>query len=578
MKNNLYIVFLFLLVIQLNAQHRIDFTEILPDKCETSKVKVTQTTTIIPTTTFLFPPPPDADGDGISDIDEGGYDEDADGDGIPNYLDLDSDGDGRTDQFEGLGDIDGDGIPNFLDLDSDGDGVPDSDDDCYYVTGAPPSGCIMDNMDRRVFWVHGFLGDDGSWSKVSEDVENRFKALSTRVNYHDAQQSLQAAADEVTADIEYAINNSGYNDVVTGKNFVITHSLGGLVARVMNNPTDSEGRPLYNGLITFAAPHHGAGAAETLIDEPDFLENFANETCMALGEGPILEEISYLGSIGKVAVTTSLPGTLVDDACNLAVSMLDIDTGVPMYLPGVENELTREYVEANVPVMSTANNAVFYGIEDDDGSLLPRFVAPLLPGSKPNEYDLYEADASDAVGIGLFSTALTFYTSKRNYWTLSAMNSSSNLEFKKSLEIANAYSKGVDWFSSVNSVWNYIIKAQTIELVALGCGCVDIDYDENESNYQFYPGEVDCESLTGGNWWRVCRPVFESQITIKESDGFILPESAMNGPGMNYEPNLMLHTNHLQMRNNSAMEDAVRAIFEEGLGDGALGFFYTKKR
>jgi hypothetical protein len=87
----------------------------------------------------------DADGDRISDADEGyAAKVDTDGDGIPDYLDDDSDGDGIPDHRE-AGDVnlatppidsDGDGIPDFRDLDSDNngradglDGVDDHDND-----------------------------------------------------------------------------------------------------------------------------------------------------------------------------------------------------------------------------------------------------------------------------------------------------------------------------------------------------------------------------------------------------------------------------------------------------------------
>ena len=86
---------------------------------------------------------PDADGDGISDEDEGANENpprDTDGDGIPDYLDKDSDGDGIPDSVEGGThgdpckkpvDSDGDGVPDFRDLDSDSptnSTVPDAEE------------------------------------------------------------------------------------------------------------------------------------------------------------------------------------------------------------------------------------------------------------------------------------------------------------------------------------------------------------------------------------------------------------------------------------------------------------------
>ena len=78
----------------------------------------------------------DTDGDGISDIDESGPNNDlinydTDGDGIPNYLDIDDDNDNVPTLVEIGGnaaldidlDTDENGTPNYLDNDDDGDGV-----------------------------------------------------------------------------------------------------------------------------------------------------------------------------------------------------------------------------------------------------------------------------------------------------------------------------------------------------------------------------------------------------------------------------------------------------------------------
>lgn len=77
---------------------------------------------------------PDADGDGISDVDEGIASlTDTDGDGTPDYLDDDSDNDGIPDYRE-AGDVDNktppvdsdlDGTPDFRDTDSDNNSRPD---------------------------------------------------------------------------------------------------------------------------------------------------------------------------------------------------------------------------------------------------------------------------------------------------------------------------------------------------------------------------------------------------------------------------------------------------------------------
>jgi hypothetical protein len=77
----------------------------------------------------------DADGDGITNADEGWQDDrNTDGDAYEDYVDLDSDGDGLADAIEAGDDdlatppvdTDGDGKPDVLDTDSDGDGIFDT--------------------------------------------------------------------------------------------------------------------------------------------------------------------------------------------------------------------------------------------------------------------------------------------------------------------------------------------------------------------------------------------------------------------------------------------------------------------
>ena len=77
----------------------------------------------------------DSDGDGISDFNEGKFNEvDTDGDGTLDYLDEDSDDDGVLDSEEGLSDLNENDIPDFQEADyptpadSDNDGLNDNED------------------------------------------------------------------------------------------------------------------------------------------------------------------------------------------------------------------------------------------------------------------------------------------------------------------------------------------------------------------------------------------------------------------------------------------------------------------
>lgn len=52
----------------------------------------------------------------------------------------------------------------------------------------------------------------------------------------------------------------------------------------------------------------------------------------------------------------------------------------------------------------------------------------------------------------------------------------------------------------------------------------------------------------------------------------------MNGPGMNYQAQFMDGSNHMQMKNDSEMEEAIKKTFEQSFGDGTEGYFFTEFR
>lgn len=71
-------------------------------------------------------------------------------------------------------------------------------------------------------------------------------------------------------------------------------------------------------------------------------------------------------------------------------------------------------------------------------------------------------------------------------------------------------------------------------------------------------------------------PEWEFVVAQRKSDGFILAESAMNGPGATpgIPVTVMDGSGHMQMKNDSNMELAVDAIFTGDIHP----FFYTEER
>jgi len=313
MKTNIFLLILFLGIV-FNLQGQVPIVS--PD-CDVIDIIVNEDYIILEPTEVDFM---DSDGDGIPDSIEGGDETDSDGDGIPDYLDLDSDGDGKSDESEGYTDSDNDGILNYLDLDSDGDGVPDSEDECYWEFGPPPSGCSPETTYRKIWWVHGYQGTEFSLSMPGNDVgainNGRYQARSYYPDYSDSQATLAEASDNLESDIL----DITLDQVNTQKNFIVCHSLGGLVSRTLGVLDNPNGLPYYNGLITFGSAHYGVQAANNLVDNPEIITTRFTSACEALTAGPSLEAISNVNSIADLLVSFGFLDNITESACEPAIS------------------------------------------------------------------------------------------------------------------------------------------------------------------------------------------------------------------------------------------------------------------
>ncbi|MFT6336339.1 MAG: pimeloyl-ACP methyl ester carboxylesterase [Halioglobus sp.] len=489
----------------------------------------------------------------------------------PNIVKTDSDDDGISDDQEGTGDIDGDGIPNYLDLDSDGDGVPDGIDECYYTVGIAPTGCSINQIYRKVWWVHGYQGSEFALSRPGNDVggvdinsvpvqpEGRFQVRSYFPNYNASQASLNLASQNLKTDIIDVVENQ----LNTENNFIIGHSMGGLVSRTMGAVDNPAGLPLYNGLITFGTPHQGVVAANNLVDNPEMVQDALTDMCQNLAKGPALAGLQNLKFVGPTGLIFLLGGAVVDLGCSQAV-----DFGFPVFSSfntvGVETELTTN-AAASIPDMPTDNNAVFWGEElDDDESMTPRFLGALI--SPPNSHPLYGADASDQDGIDTVASAEDFYDTEAEFWAEAntpwwswippyhyfGLNNELSIN-----EVADAYADGLAWFTRLNPTWQELIGHRETNIIS-NCDCYN--YGTEDWN--------ECTYGTGNT-------CFDTETIINPSDGFILAESAMNGPGIHYEPEFMPGSNHMQMKNDENMRQAVNAIFIDGLGGT---YFQTDER
>jgi hypothetical protein len=232
MKNLKYIIFIIALVISINttsAQIGNNNSEV---ECDVTPVKTVITKIPVTPTIPNVDPPTDTDVDGLPDSEE--FDENC------------------THMF----------YP-----DSDGDGIPDGEDECPC---SPDPNC--EEEIRKIFFVHGYTPTNGSTacSRVQTLTQSTYDNIQTHnFNYSSLQLSLDQAANAVRQEIE-AIIPDLHNPNKT--NFVIAHSLGGMVMRNIEDRFTSGVVP-YDGVISFRVGHNGVYASETsMLRETKFTE------------------------------------------------------------------------------------------------------------------------------------------------------------------------------------------------------------------------------------------------------------------------------------------------------------------
>lgn len=439
------------------------------------------------------------------------------------------------------------------------------------------------NTPRNVYFVHGYRGDGQAFKKVADyvgkssdggDLMGKYKLYANRINYSGSEISLQSASNEAKSQMKLRALKGQ-----TNRDFVIAHSQGGLVTRNMKVPQLYGYKNYYNGFITFGTPHQGAYAANTLVYNREKIYSFLNESCDLFGTA-LAEANIPAGLLGDIAVAAGLVGLGVEKTCDATTGFV-IPKAVEFMMQGIEKDLTTTAAQ-NIPPMATQHNAVFYGIEDDtNGTLAARFIGSFSI-KPPNEYNLYEAAGSDLVGINFMAAKENYIQGEYNHWknmNIFFLNFSKKAKRKR---LVNSYSKALTWFESYNDTWKELIGVNQTRLEKNGCLCEERLFgDEGDNIINYIPDNDACVSLTQGPGAR-CSISYKSVTeTDKPSDGFILKESAVNAPGRNYPLHKMQGSNHMQMKNDSNMEDAVKKIFEGRLrnpnGD-TTDFFYTEPR
>lgn len=512
---------------------------------------------------------------------------------------IDCDNDGVLDSQELLPfeDTDGDGDINMCDPDSDNDGILDGEDDCPLAVGtAEFNGCTSSQSERYVFWMHGYQGNFTAWQKASGHSEGTWKIVSSDIDYNAAQESLNASSARVQDEI-LEIANLQTNPE---QNFVIAHSMGGLVLRNMGVPQTSGDQSSLGGMITVATPHQGAGPANILINRPEIFEYEVNQACTRLTT-PLLSEsllqnpysggsnapFTGLGFITNTLVAFGLVDNAVGSLCQEASTTV-LNGVIDFAATGIEPELTTAAV-ASLPPLVAQHNAAAYGIEDQVG-IAGRMLGATKDGpASDGSWPLFTQGDSDALGIADLSMIIAEYQAGFDMYDANATcicfppcGCLSYLSARR--KVAGDFLDALSWFRNIDNSYTRIIGAGGPSGgTPIGCDCIEYEYGNITGEYFVgLPSSGDCRDIEDDFYDNAgpadgisCSARYDVQFRSKPSDGFITSESASNAPGINYPIFLMPGSNHLQMKNDQNADQLLKLIFDSGWN---RDFFQTDQR
>ncbi|MEZ5032896.1 MAG: hypothetical protein R2787_16020 [Saprospiraceae bacterium] len=465
---------------------------------------------------------------------------------------------------------------------------------------APPAPPLGPNGEekRKIFWLHGLGGDEGSWANGNAYTLNFWSnSVQTDLMDYSKQQSsdFNVAAAAVFSKMDPGIKNDPELQEKMRQNYIIAHSMGGLVGRKLDQLFDQDGETVkpYGGLVTFGSPHQGAKLADLKANHPEVIEQFIHQTCVSLLSGPTIEFIktnAITRWIDRFAFWTKLGDWMTDNACEKASGLIfnlaSAEFTMPIEASLAPGSQDLEEISAWPPASSNLHSVAFYGEEfDENEDMAIRFLFSAIHPA--TEYPLMQADQMDDDAIADANKIRDEYLEKEKFYrNLAKKNPEGIIQVKKVFppkvkiitqgdlyDMANAFKKGVTWFDNLNNRWKFMIGA--LQMVPNGntlCYCSCNEYNPNGPAFEFVNPiscSEDCSIFE--DMYINCTGFEEPEMVgfNTTSDGLVIKESALGFPNAKYPPRLMNGSGHMQMRNDSELKEALDALY----GGDVNGYF-----
>ncbi len=479
--------------------------------------------------------------------------------------------------------------PPFIDPDSDPDGDPDEEEE----NPEEETGKI-----RKVMFVHGYQGDDSSWShahtfllhKPNKDYDPSNKPFNTEKKV-----DLEQVATEIY-DNNFLGSLNDLSKKEKERNFFIAHSMGGMALRFMQKNFVGTDKP-YGGIITFGTGHKGVYAAETKIHNNKKYKDFLIEACTVHLEPEVKKLLPTfvhgLNSITNILPLKELTSTVCETAEIVASEFVLDET--------IDKNLTISALTTGPKPYPTEldvkHKLTLYGVEEDEMEvtagnttrtvsdlIFPKFVGSYLhPASS---FPLWGAGASDEAGLRFWNDAIVNYTNERDkladkikvylapIYFLSfpsvVLNGINIYNDSREIELRNSLDRALTWMRDANFQYLELIGGiQDVNIQEGMCTCLNFDIIDGTPTMFTVPNPGSCASLIGqeinGYYIENAYDALNIQARYFENDGFVLAESARAMPNPSRQPIRMQGSGHFQMRNDSNTEIEFDNMFKNNV-------------
>ena len=435
--------------------------------------------------------------------------------------------------------------------------------------------------DRLVYWLHGLAGTPDNWQKAGLYSKETWEIHSfypgyTHVGMNEAADNLQDFMDTF-GDAE--AQEQGIDDYRV--NFVIGHSQGGIVTRVLEKRYEEfygQSERRFHGLVTFGTPHQGAQILNN-VDPlgPNAAAIWAADGCESLLAGPTNE----IPCIINATINDLIPGLIkfftkdvdISGAVNLqeiAASTCNstLPTLIPVIFEDYTSPISRYYqvgasgIEELNQFEHTFYSVAFYGVEEEP--VVWKTISSFSLDD-PNNFPVFGADYDETV-VGIANDLELHLRSKFQE------------AFSLNCPLAvGGYGKGITWLNNANEQWKAIVGAVVYEEEpAYICQCETTDPVTGWTWFDppyVVTDPADCTPGPDQDCW-IDGTTIQFNPIESSSDGVVLVESAANFPGATHPPQPMPGSNHMQMRNDSNTEDRLKGLFKGDYGD----YFITEER